>query len=111
MSAVGDAPLLERIAKVMGYISASSKGGKKGERDSAFIRSILIGGNPAAGSDAQVRAACESWMINSRVFRGSSSYWRVATQLQAAMHTWRVLGQYDGGPCGPGVVCKGFCHF
>jgi hypothetical protein len=52
VSAVGDGPLLERIAKVMGYIAASSKGAKKGERDSAYIRSILTGGNP--GSDAQV---------------------------------------------------------
>jgi hypothetical protein len=49
---VGDGPLLERIAKVMGYIAASSKGAKKGERDSAYIRSILTAGNP--GSDAQV---------------------------------------------------------
>jgi hypothetical protein len=52
VSAVGDGPLLERIAKVMGYIAASSKGAKKGERDSAYIRSILTAGNP--GSDAQV---------------------------------------------------------
>jgi hypothetical protein len=54
VSAGGDGPLLERISKVLGYIAASSKGAKKGERDSAYIRSILTGGNPA-GSDAQVR--------------------------------------------------------
>jgi hypothetical protein len=98
VSAAGDAPMLQRIAKIMAYISASSKGGKKGERDSAYIRSILAGGTPAAGGDAQVgpskprRAVCFLGAIG--VGCGKGEWVRDSTgcsKQDAVLSVWSVL--------------------
>ena len=85
VSAAGDGLLLGRVAKVLGYIAASSKGGKKGERDSAYIRSILAGGNPAAGGDAQV-GPCKP--VECRVVSGVLKWGRV--------RRWGLVGASTG---------------
>lgn len=112
MSAAGDGLLLGRVAKVLGYIAASSKGGKKGERDSAYIRSILAGGNPAAGGDAQV-GPCKpvECRVVSTVFE-----WRKVQQreqlgpstdmwsaVRMGIHAWK--GSADGSSS---RSCRGF---
>lgn len=55
-SAGGDSGVLDRISRIITYLrdTGGSRGSKKAERDSNYIRSILAGVNPAAPGEQQV---------------------------------------------------------
>ncbi|KAF8058133.1 SMU2 [Scenedesmus sp. PABB004] len=111
--AADDGAVLERITKIMAYLSASGAGrpGKAAARDAEYIRALLSGATPGAPGDAQVHGQLvmkgQAAIAPSGGSGGSGGGAAGAAAAGAAAAGAAAAGAADGAAAGAAAAAAG----